>query len=254
MPDVARVRVDVDGDGASQESAYAAAARPAAAVDAVPESCSHLLGSVIGAGLLLEPKTRWRHGESVRTGRRAARSTTVEVTVLEELGGLLSRLAGADASVAGPWWGIAPDNAAYAQVRTAAVRDARERAQACASGLGLAVGAVAWVAEPGLRPGAVHDDAWSPGESASWRCRPALRTRTSRRSRSVPWSSRSPPRSRSDSRSARPGADHAHAVATAGLGIDSVGSAALFAVQPAPQAQATARASSAVMYLSLPLM
>lgn len=162
MPDFARVRIDVDGDGETREAAYAAAARPAGAVDTVLDACSDLLGGVTGAALVVQPKTRWRKGESVRTGWRAARSTTVEVIALGELGGLLGRLAAAEAAVAGPWWEIAPDNAAFAQVRTAAARDARGRAEAYATGLGLVVGEVAWSAEPGLRRGRV-DEGWSEG-------------------------------------------------------------------------------------------
>jgi uncharacterized protein YggE len=46
---------------------------------------------------------------------------------------------------------MAPTNPAYDQARAAAAEDARRRAQSYATALGLSVGPVAWVAEPGLR-------------------------------------------------------------------------------------------------------
>jgi uncharacterized protein YggE len=109
----------------------------------------------------VQPKTRWRKGESVRTGWRAARATTVEVQALDDLGELLAELVGAGASVSGPWWDVDADNAAYSQARAAAAADARARAAAYAEGLGLTVGSVAWVSEPGLRRGSARGDAWS---------------------------------------------------------------------------------------------
>jgi uncharacterized protein YggE len=157
-PDVARVRMDIYAEGESREIAYAAAAALSTAVDEVLEARQDLLGSVTGTAMVVQPKTRWRKGESVRTGCRAARATTVEVQALDELGGLLAEFAQAGASVAGPWWDVDADNPAYSQARVAAAADARARAAAYAEGLALTVGSVVWVSEPGLRRGG---DGWS---------------------------------------------------------------------------------------------
>ena len=46
---------------------------------------------------------------------------------------------------------MASTNTAYDQARRAAAEDARHRAMPTPRRLGLALGAVAWVAEPGLR-------------------------------------------------------------------------------------------------------
>jgi uncharacterized protein YggE len=46
---------------------------------------------------------------------------------------------------------MAPTNPAYDQARRVAAEDARHRAESYAEALGLMVGPVAWVAEPGMR-------------------------------------------------------------------------------------------------------
>ena len=48
---------------------------------------------------------------------------------------------------------LAPEHAAHDEARRAAAADARRRAESYAAALGLAVGPVAWIAEPGLRLG-----------------------------------------------------------------------------------------------------
>lgn len=165
MPDSASVRVKVDGDGESQEEAYEAAREPARAIDAVLEAHAAALGRVVTAGLSVQPKSRWRKGESIRVGWRASRSTHVEIAALDEVGALVAGLAQAGGAVTGPWWHLEPGNAAHDAVRTAAAEDARRRADTYAEGLGLVVGAVAWIAEPGLR---------SPSTRGAWADYPSV--------------------------------------------------------------------------------
>src|SRR5690606_5793778 len=59
----------------------------------------------------------------------------------------------AGSTVQGPDWQMAPTNPAFDQARRAAAEDARHRAESYAEALGLQVGPVAWVAEPGMRDG-----------------------------------------------------------------------------------------------------
>jgi hypothetical protein len=156
MPDRAVVQVVVDGDGSGRDDAYAAAARLATQVDAVLVTYEASLDRVATAALLVQPKTRWRKGEAVRSGWRASRTTLLEVTDLSRLGDLLAELAGAGAALTGPDWKLDVDHAAHTEARQAAATDARRRAEAYASALGLRVERVVWVAEPGLRQGADH--------------------------------------------------------------------------------------------------
>jgi uncharacterized protein len=99
----------------------------------------------------VHPKTRWKKGESVRTGWRASRTSVVEVVDFALLGDLMAELAAAGAAVDGPAWQLDPTNPVHAEVRRRAAADARARADSYAAPLGLGVTGVAWAAEPGLR-------------------------------------------------------------------------------------------------------
>jgi uncharacterized protein YggE len=95
----------------------------------------------------------------VQTGWRATRTTLVEVTGLDAIGRIMAGVAQAGAEVTGPRWSLVPENPAHEAARRAAAADARRRAEAYADALGLTLGPVAWVAEPGLRrpgPGEVY--------------------------------------------------------------------------------------------------
>ena len=151
LPDRASVRVTIEGDGAERDGAYTAAAELAGAVDQVLADAGAAVGRVVTAALVVQPTTRWKKGETVRTGWSASRTSIVEVLDLDELGGLLARLTGAGAALHGPSWELDADHTGHAEARRRAAADARSRAAAYAEALGVAVGPVAWVAEPGLR-------------------------------------------------------------------------------------------------------
>jgi uncharacterized protein YggE len=152
-PDRAVVFVTVDADGADRESAYNSAAESAARVDAVLADHATDIERTVTAALLVQPKTRWRKGEAVRTGWRASRRSIVEITGFGRLGELWAELAAAGATIDGPEWKVDEANEAYRDARVAAAADARRRAEAYASGLGIGLGPVTWMAEPGLRTG-----------------------------------------------------------------------------------------------------
>jgi uncharacterized protein YggE len=151
LPDRAVLRALVDGDGQSRDEAYRQAEPLATRVDEVVERRRAAFGRVTTAALSVHPKTRWKRGESVRTGWRASRASLLEVTDFTVLGDLFAELTSAGAAVDGPSWALDPDNPAHAEARRLAAADARVRADAYAGALGLRVTAVAWVAEPGLR-------------------------------------------------------------------------------------------------------
>jgi uncharacterized protein YggE len=151
LPDTAIIRVTVSGEGTSRESAYDKAAADAKAVDEVIDHRRGSLERVGDARLVVQPKSRWKKGESVRTGWVARRMTVVEVGELVVIGELLAELAGAGADVAGPAWQLDPENPAFSAARRAAAEDARRRADDYAAALRVTAAEVAWVAEPGLR-------------------------------------------------------------------------------------------------------
>ncbi len=72
------------------------------------------------------------------------------------MGDLLAQIAAAGGAISGLMWELDPSNSAHDQARSQAGQDARRRAQSYADALGLRLGAVAWVAEPGLRSPGDH--------------------------------------------------------------------------------------------------
>ncbi|MFO7281052.1 MAG: SIMPL domain-containing protein [Thermoanaerobacterales bacterium] len=153
LPDRASLRVETTADHKTREGAYEARARLAAQVDAVLAEHRNAIGRTTIAASWLRPRTRWHRGEDVRTGWRANRTTFVEVVVLDALGEIMAGVVEAGSTVQGPDWQMAPTNPAFDQARRAAAEDARHRAESYAEALGLQLGPVAWVAEPGMRDG-----------------------------------------------------------------------------------------------------
>jgi uncharacterized protein len=91
-------------------------------------------------------------GQRRRLGWLAERRTRIECApVAEDLTALVGQLAHNDIRVSGPQWHVAPHAPGWDELRTAAVIDARRRAVAYAAGIDAQVGAVRWIAEPGMR-------------------------------------------------------------------------------------------------------
>jgi uncharacterized protein len=151
LPDLASLRVEVTADRKTQDEAYGARADIAAKVDFVFAQHANAIARTTVASLWVQPRTRWHRGEDIRTGWRASRTTFVDVVVLDSLGVIMSEVVTAGASVTGPNWSMAPTNIAYDVARRSAAEDARHRAIAYSEALGLTLGSVAWVAEPGMR-------------------------------------------------------------------------------------------------------
>jgi uncharacterized protein YggE len=151
LPDQAGLRVEVTADHKTQEEAHDARTKLAAAVDGVLDRYADAIARTTIASLVVQPRTRWHRGEDVRSGWRASRTSFVDVVTLDALGEIMAGLVDAGAAVQGPQWSMAPTNPAHDRARAAAAEDARRRAQSYAAALGLSVGPVAWVAEPGMR-------------------------------------------------------------------------------------------------------
>lgn len=151
LPDRALVRAEVDGEANTRDDAYREVARLATTVDEVVARHAAAIDRNTTAALVVHPKTRWRRGESVRTGWRGSRTTVLEVVDFAHLGDLFAELAAAGGAVGGPYWQLDPANPVHSDARRLAAEDARRRAETYASALGLRVTGIAWVAEPGLR-------------------------------------------------------------------------------------------------------
>lgn len=93
-------------------------------------------------------------GQRRRVGFSAVRTTRIEcVADADGLTDLVGALVQDDVQVRGPRWKVDDDDPAWLGVRTAAVADARRRAEAYALAVDGQVGAVGWIAEPGVRDG-----------------------------------------------------------------------------------------------------
>jgi uncharacterized protein YggE len=149
--DLAALTVHVQVDHADQARAFERASDVATAVDAVLDERAGALGPRQASVVVVQPTTRWVDGEQQRTGWRAARSTSLDVVDLTQVSALLAELVGAGATVHGPAWRLRSDHPVLDEVRALAAGNARQRAEAYAAALGVRVGRVDWVAEPGLR-------------------------------------------------------------------------------------------------------
>jgi hypothetical protein len=89
-----------------------AAATATGAVDSVLAEHAGEIERTVTTALSVQPLTRHRRGEIVRTGWRATRRSAVEVVGFEGLGTLLAELAAASATIDGPTWVVDETNEA----------------------------------------------------------------------------------------------------------------------------------------------
>lgn len=125
-----------------------------AAVDAVLLQFTALISARRTTHLSIRPNSYWHpeSGRNVVDGHVGERGVRITVTDPAQAGSLVRALYDAvPVEVSGPEWELADDNPVHGQIRRAAARDARQRAEQYAEGLGLSVGGVGFVNEPGLR-------------------------------------------------------------------------------------------------------
>jgi uncharacterized protein YggE len=141
----------------SQEAALDRAAAACALVDEVIQQRRHGADPLIRVAETSSIRTAeyWEYrpdGQRRRLGWTAERATRIECAPdADGLTALVGALIHDDIRISGPHWHVAPDAAGWDALRTAAVVDARRRATAYAAGVDRTVGAVLWIAEPGLR-------------------------------------------------------------------------------------------------------
>lgn len=136
----------------------------ARAVALASEAYAILDATLVGAGDVVDRRTTvaltvrpiHRHdpetGRTVRDGFEAARAETVRFAPPADAGEVLRAIAIAvsDLGIAGPRYGLRGDHPVRDQVRAAAAADAHRVATSYASGLGLSLGRVHRLAEPGV--------------------------------------------------------------------------------------------------------
>ncbi len=152
-PDEASVTITLD---AVEPTAAAALARVAERTRATLELCDRL--EIEPASRMTTGASVAEHGEHDRDGRwqhrgyRAWNQVVVRVREASTVGELLAGAVDQGAQVSGPAWTVAPDNPARLDACREAALDARRRADAYADALGVRVGAIVAVRDPGTGP------------------------------------------------------------------------------------------------------
>jgi uncharacterized protein YggE len=106
------------------------------------------------AGIVLAPAWEYdQRGQQQQRGYTASAQTRVRLESAERLGALLRRaVEEAEAEIRGPWWSVREDNPARLEACRLAAAHAKAAAAAYAEALGLRLGAVVDVREPGTGP------------------------------------------------------------------------------------------------------
>lgn len=150
LPDYATVHLTVQADAPTRQDAYSKAAGLASDVDRQITAHAAGISRTTTSSLTVIQRNRWKKGEAVPTGWRASRRSELRVSDLEGLGTLLAGLVDAGAAVTGLSWEVSPTNPAHEEARRLASAEARRKAETYTAALGVGLGEVAWIAEPGV--------------------------------------------------------------------------------------------------------
>jgi uncharacterized protein len=149
-PDEASVTLTIE---AIERKAAAALAKGAERTQAALELCDSL--GIEPAARVTSGASVAEHGEHDREGRwlhrgyRAWNQIVARVGEASVVGELIAGAVDRGAQVSGPAWTIAPDNPARVEACNEAALDAQRRAEAYGDALGVRVGAIVAVRDPG---------------------------------------------------------------------------------------------------------
>ena len=149
-PDQLEVALTVSAVEDSAASALTVAARLSGELVSVLSELAVPDAARSTSGLSVREEFERIEGRWARRGYRASNQVVVRLQEPDRIGRLMSEAAArARARVDGPRWRFKPDNPARAEACRQAAADARRKAEAYAGALGLRLGDVLKVAEPG---------------------------------------------------------------------------------------------------------
>lgn len=164
QPDRVRLALSLTAEAERSDQALAELTRRSEMLDRVLDGAGDAVLGRRPSGVHVGPSHDRRGQER---GQRAVRSVEVEVRASAAPGELLAAaVAGPQAAVSGARWTVDDDNPAHAELRAAAVIDARARAEVYAKAAGMRLGGLDWLAEPGLGAAARDRDAVEPERGA----------------------------------------------------------------------------------------
>lgn len=150
VPDEARFSLEVASLESKPEAALAEAAMRMEALEGVFSDLGIPAERRSTAGVSVGEQWEWIEDQKVLRGYRATGRVLVRLMDASLSGRLMREAAErAEARIAGPWWWIAPDNPARLEACKGAAVEARRKAEAYAEALGLRLGAVVSITEPG---------------------------------------------------------------------------------------------------------
>jgi uncharacterized protein YggE len=153
-PDAAVLSLEVWAELDTPQSALDEVSRRTARMQEVLDAATVDQASRSTSGVSLTEQWDYKRDEQVFRGYRAATIVTARLTELGVLGTVISESTReAQARPHGPVWEVDPDNPARVEACRLAAEDARRKAEAYATALGLSLGRVLHVREPGIPSG-----------------------------------------------------------------------------------------------------
>ena len=168
-PEVATVGVTIVAQDADRAKALRLLDERGRANDAVLDGFRDAIARTETAGVRVSPQFRSGKPRERIVGYVAVLRTTLSVSDFSRLGELIARLADQDLTeVGGPWWSLRPDTTAHRDARSAAIRDALQRARDYAAAVGSELVALVELADSqllsdGARQEAVYMSARAAG-------------------------------------------------------------------------------------------
>lgn len=170
-PDSADLVLTLSALDLTPEEALADVARRSDELKQILSGCGIAEQDRLTSGITVRQERERVADQYVHRGYVARTTVIVRVADPDMIGRLMkSAIAEVGAEISGPHWRVAEDNPAHSEVRKAPIADARRRADAYVEALGVRLGAIVEVREPGIGPhatqGLITSDAPYSGSGA----------------------------------------------------------------------------------------
>lgn len=153
-PDDARLQLEVFKVDRHADDAHADVARRSQALDALLDELEVPKERRTSTGVSVRPEHSWSGSRWERKGWRASNGIALRLEDAAMVGRLVADAVDrAEATVAGPWWSVSNGHVSRTEVCAEAARRARTKAEAYAQALGMRLGDVLEIREPGTGHG-----------------------------------------------------------------------------------------------------
>jgi uncharacterized protein YggE len=158
-PDEARLALEITSLDSTPQEALADVAARSEELDKVLDELDIAGEDRTTSGVSVREERQYVKGEYIHRGYTASNQMSVKLDDARIVGRLMREATSrSQVRISGPWWQVALDNPARVEGYRQAAADARRRGQAYVEALGARLGAVASIAEPGLRRFEPQDD------------------------------------------------------------------------------------------------